>query len=127
MDRIAYRPRKPLEWIASTRKDILSIPEEMQRVFGLSLFEAQKGCDPLGARSFGEGLPHQVKKLADQCGGNAYRVAYTIFPAAVYVLDVFMKKSKTGIGTPLQIKRRIVHRHNEAVRHYELHYLLPKR
>lgn len=126
MHSIAQRPKRPVEWIASTRKDILKTPDEIQRFFGLSLLEAQHGYEPLGARSFGEGLSHQIRKLADNFGGNTYRMAYVVFPAAVYVLDVFVKKSKSGIGTPLQIKRRIIHRHKEAVRRYEVNYSLPQ-
>ncbi len=101
------------------------MPGDLQRIFGRSLFEAQKGYQPLGARSFGEGLPHQIMKLADNVGGNTFRVAYTAFPAAVFVLDVFIKKSNSGIGTPLQIRKRVMHRYKEAVRLYEVNYLSP--
>ncbi len=66
-------------------------------------------------------------KLADDNRSNTYRVAYTAFPAAVYVLDVYMKKSKSGIGTPHLIRRRIIHRYKEAVRLYEANYLLPRK
>lgn len=103
------------------------LPDEVQDGFGSQLLEAQCGYQPLGARSFGERLPHQIMKLADDFGGNTYRLAYTTFPDAVYVLDVFMKKSKTGIETPLQIRQRVIQRYREATRLYELNYLPPKK
>jgi len=42
-----------------------------------------------------------MTKLTDDFDGDTYRAAYTVaFPACVYVLLVFKKKSTSGISTP---------------------------
>ncbi len=104
-----------------------SIPDEIQDHFGVVLLRIQEGDSPPGARRFGEGLPGQVMKLADDFGGNTYRAAYVSFAHAVYVLDIFMKKSKTGIDTPLHLKRRIAQRYKDAVRLYDMDYPQPSK
>jgi phage-related protein len=45
-----------------------------------------------------------------------------VFPEVVYVLDVFMKKSKSGVGTPRLSKNRVRARFDAARRHYEDNY-----
>jgi phage-related protein len=93
--------RKPLHFAGTSKKDLQGMPAEVQDVFGAALLDAQYGDRPEGARFFGEGLPRTVMKLVEDFYGDTYRVAYTIaFPAAVYVLHVFKKKSKSGIRTP---------------------------
>ncbi len=77
------------------------MPEEVQDVFGSALLDAQFGDVPQDGRAFGEGVPGSVMKLVEDHDGNTYRAAYTVaYARAVYVLHVFMKKSKSGIGTP---------------------------
>jgi phage-related protein len=50
------------------------------------------GRHPTGARPFGEGLPMDILKLAEDDGGETYRAAYVVaFAGVVYVLDVFRK------------------------------------
>lgn len=47
-------------------------------------------------------------KLVEDLKGDTFRAAYTIsFARAVYVLHVFKKKSKSGIGTP-QAEKELV-------------------
>ena len=42
-----------------------------------------------------------VLELIDDARGNTYRAVYTVrFSDVVYVLHVFLKKSKQGIATP---------------------------
>jgi len=44
-----------------------------------------------------------VPEIVEDWRGNAYRAVYTVrFAAAVLVLHVFQKKSKSGIATPRQ-------------------------
>jgi phage-related protein len=110
MDRLP-RPRKPLLWVASSRKDYAAFPPKVQEAFGFELFLAQTGQHPPSAKVM-KGLGTGVLELAGQFDGNAYRSAYTIrFDTAVYVLHCFEKKSRRGIKTPLHeidlIKRRI--------------------
>ena len=46
--------------------------------------------------------------IVEQYDGNTYRAVYTAtFPEVVYVLDAFVKKSKSGIKTPQADKDRV--------------------
>jgi len=112
-------PRKPLKWVGSSRKSLAALPEDVQDVFGSALLDVQYGDTPEGARPFGEGLPHEIWKIVEDYDGNTYRAIYTAaFPEAVYVLDAFMKKSKTGIKTPQADKDRVYARFKTAQQDY---------
>jgi len=120
--------RKRLEWIGSSRKDMKSLPEDVKDVFGSALLDAQYGDHPVGARPFGEGLPKEILKLVEDDDGNTYRAAYTVvFPEVVYVLDVFMKKSKSGVKTPQADKDRVLARYKTAQRDYAERYSTRRR
>jgi phage-related protein len=115
--------RKVLYWIGDSRKRLNASPADVKDVFGSALLDAQYGDTPIGARPFGEGLPREIWKLVDDFDGNTYRAAYTVsFPGVVYVLDVFMKKSKTGVSTPLMDRERIRKRFRTAREHYHDNY-----
>ncbi|HEV2149255.1 MAG TPA: type II toxin-antitoxin system RelE/ParE family toxin [Longimicrobiaceae bacterium] len=104
------------------------MPADVQDVFGSSLLDAQYGDTPYGARAFGEGLPSQIMKIAEDFERDTYRAAYTAaFPECVYVLHVFKKKSKSGIATPRADKELILARFKRARAHYEEHYVKARR
>jgi phage-related protein len=95
------------------------MPEDVKDAFGYALLDVQYGDNPSAAKPFGEGLPHEIWKIVDDSDGNTYRAVYTAaFPEVVYVLDVFMKKSKSGIRTPQADKDRIRRRYKSAEQHY---------
>lgn len=99
------------------------MPEDVQDVFGAALLDAQYGELPGGVRPFGEGVPAHVLKIADDYDGDTYRAAYTVaYAKAVYVLHVFKKKSKKGIGTPAPDLELIRRRLQAAALHYRAHY-----
>lgn len=99
------------------------VPEDVKDVFGSALLDVQYGDTPDGAKPFGEGLPHEVWKIVEDDGGGTYRAVYTAaFPEVVYVLDVFMKKSKSGIKTPQADKDRVLLRFKAAKQHYDNHH-----
>ena len=57
-----------------------------------------------------------VFELREQFEGNAYRLMYVVkLRKAVYVLDVFMKKSTFGIGLLKHDRERIRARYQRAV------------
>jgi phage-related protein len=113
------RARKPLQWLSGSRKQLIEMPEDVKDVFGSALLDVQYGDMPVSAKPFGEGLPHEIWKIVDDSDGNTYRAVYTAaFPEVVYVLDVFMKKSKSGIRTPQADKDRIRRRYKAAVQHH---------
>lgn len=85
------------------------------------MLDVQYGEVPDAARPFGEGLPSAIWKIVEDSGGNTYRAIYAaVFPEAVYVLDAFVKKSKSGIKTPQADKDRVLERFKAAKRDYEL-------
>ena len=62
-------------------------------------------------------------KLVEDHDGDTYRAAYTVtFARAVYVLHVFKKKSKSGVGTPGPDKELIRTRLKAAASHYQQTY-----
>ena len=84
------------------------MPEDIRDVFGAALLDLQYGESPVGVRRFGEGLPREVMRIGADNRGDTYRLAYTTaLSDAVFVLDVFQKKSKRGISTPRRILSRI--------------------
>jgi phage-related protein len=116
-------PLKPLRWVGGSKKSLDGLPEDVKDVFGSALLDVQYGETPDGAKPFGEGLPHEIWKIVDDYDGDTYRAVYTAaFPDVVYVLDVFMKKSKSGIKTPQADKNRVRERFKAAKRDYDANY-----
>lgn len=87
--------------MGSSKKDLLALPRNVVDVFGYALYLAQTGQRSDSAkvlRGFGDA---SVLEVIESHAGNAYRAVYTVrFAAAVIVLHVFQKKSKSGIKTP---------------------------
>ena len=82
---------KPLFWIASSKKDLLSLSDEVIDDFGYSLGAVQLGKKPLYAKPWkGEGVG--VMELVTSTDGNTFRAIYTVkFELAVYVLHCLQK------------------------------------
>ena len=100
-------PLRPLKWVGGSKKSLDGLPEDVKDVFGSALLDVQYDETPDGAKPFGEGLPHEIWKIVENDDGNTYRAVYTAaFPEVVYVLDAFVKKSKSGIKTPQADKAR---------------------
>ncbi len=92
---------KPLEWIASSYRDLMELPPDVRRRFGYALSLAQMGDQDDAAKVLkgfgGAGVLEVVEADAD----GTYRAVYTVkFAEAVFVLHCFQKKSKRGIATP---------------------------
>lgn len=92
---------KPLEWIASSYKDLMALPPGVRRRFGYALSLAQMGERDDAAKPLkGFGGAGVLEVVEDDVGGT-YRAVYTVrFAQAVFVLHCFQKKSKAGIATP---------------------------
>jgi phage-related protein len=92
---------KPLQWVGSSKKDLLAMPGAVIDVFGFALHLAQMGrkhdqAKPL--RGFGGAA---VLEVVEDYMGDTYRAVYTVKIAdTVYVLHCFQKKSTKGIETP---------------------------
>jgi phage-related protein len=111
-----------LHWVGSSKKDLLSFPEEVIDDFGYALGAVQLGAVPSQAKPWkGEGPG--VLELVESHRGNAYRAVYTVrFAKAVYVLHCFQKKSPDGIRTAQSDIDLIHTRLKAAEQHYEDHH-----
>jgi phage-related protein len=92
---------KPLEWIGSSHKDLMTLPADVRRFFGYALSLAQAGDRHDAAKVLkGFGGAGVLEVIEDDAGGT-YRAAHTVkFEEAVFVLHCFQKKSRRGIATP---------------------------
>jgi phage-related protein len=92
---------KPLEWIASSYKDLMALPPDVRRRFGYALSLAQMGDQDDAVKVLkGFGGAGVLEVVEDDVGGT-YRAVYTVkFTEAVFVLHCFQKKSKSRIATP---------------------------
>lgn len=100
---MASKELKPLDWVASSKKDLRAMPVAVKSVFGFALYQAQIGekhVDAKPLRGFGGA---GVLEVVENHDGDTYRAVYTVkFEEAVYVLHCFQKKSKSGVATPKQ-------------------------
>ncbi len=92
---------KELCWVASSKDDLLSLPEKIVKEIGFALYQAQKTLKSDRAKplkGFGGASVLEVVEIDEN---GTYRAVYTVkFKEAVFVLHVFQKKSKSGIATP---------------------------
>jgi phage-related protein len=92
---------KPLIWVASCKKDLLSFPQEVVDVMGYALGLAQEGGKHPGAKLLRGFKGGGVLEVVDDFDGDTYRAVYTVkFEGAVFALHAFQKKSKKGRETP---------------------------
>ena len=91
----------PCIFVGASRRELKSLPAEVQGEFGHALYEAQCGGEPVAAKALKGFGGRGVLELLEDFDGSTYRAVYTVrFIEAVYVLRVFQKKSKKGIATP---------------------------
>lgn len=94
---------KPLEWIGSSKKDLLAMPQEIRKMIGHSLHLAQIEEEDIDSKPLNGFGSAKVREIVKSDSEGTYRGIYTVkFEEAVYVLHIFKKKSKTGIKTPQQ-------------------------
>ncbi len=110
---------KPVRWIGSSRKDMRTMPEQVQDDIGYALYLAQMGGKHADAKPLTGFKGAGVLEVVENHDGDTYRAVYTVkFANTVYVLHVFQKKSKRGIATPQAdmdlIKRRLLQAAEDA-------------
>lgn len=92
---------KPLLWVGSSKKDLASMPEDVQDTFGYALYLAQDGKKHVQAKALKGFGSADILEVIENAQGGTYRAVYTVrFRHAVYVLHCFQKKSTQGIATP---------------------------
>ena len=103
--------RRPLFWIASSRRDLKAVPVPVQKKFGTALLDVQHGDTPADAKPLKGFGGAGVLEITEEYQTDSFRAVYTVTLASgVYVLHVFQKKSNHGIATPKRdidlVKRR---------------------
>ena len=121
-ERKPQRKPKPVVWMGSSLNDLRGFSGDVQDAIGFALYHAQLGDKHPSAkilRGFGGA---GVLEIIEDDEGGTYRAVYTVrFAGAIYVLDIFQKKSKRGIQTPKHDIDLIRRRLNEAELHYQEH------
>lgn len=93
--------RKPIKWVASAKRDLDAMPEDVKDVFGHAIDLAQAGGKHLDVKPLSGFGSAGVLEVVEDFRGGTYRAVYTVkFAGWVYVLHCFQKKSKSGIKTP---------------------------
>jgi phage-related protein len=114
---------KPAVWIGSSRENLRAFPDEVRRVMGFAINDAQNGDEhprAKGLKGFGG---RSVLEVVDDEDGDTYRAVYTVrFAGVIYVLHAFQKKSRKGIETPKHEIDVIRSRLKLAEAHYREHY-----
>jgi phage-related protein len=110
---------KELIWIGSSRKDMMSVPRAVQRIFGYGLYLAQLGDKSPEAKPLKGFHGASILEIIEDYRGDTYRAVYTVrFTTKVYVLHVFQKKAKRRIETPKHVIDLIKDRFKQAEIHF---------
>jgi phage-related protein len=105
---------RPLEWMGSSLEDIAAMPAPVKVSFGYRLRLIQKGKPAMDVKALKQ-LGAGAFELREAFGGDAYRAVYVAnLKRAIYVLHVFVKKSKSGIGLPRRDSELIATRFKRA-------------
>jgi phage-related protein len=101
---------KPVVWIGQSKKELLSMPDDVKDEFGYAIGEAQAGRTASSAKPM-SGNVRDVMEIVSNEKGDTFRAMYTTKLAGrVYVLAAFQKKSKSGIATPRADIDRVLER-----------------
>ena len=92
---------KPLEWIGSSYKDLLALPDDVRRHFGFALSLAQAGDKHDDAKVLkGFGGAGVLEVVEDDAGGS-YRAVYTVkFAEAVSSCTAFKRRASAASPRP---------------------------
>jgi phage-related protein len=113
---------KPLFWVGSAKRDLLTFPEPVKDELGIALSVAQFGGKHPKAKPW-KGQSAGIFEVVEDHRGDTYRAVYAVrFERAVYVLHVFQKKSPSGIKTARSDVNLIGQRFNLARQDYERRY-----
>lgn len=91
-----------------TREALRDLDEDDRRQIGTDLRQVQQGKHPASEKALSNHGSTNLRELKCDSKGGTYRLIYTIeFREAIWVLDVFKKKSKHGIEVPKEDAARI--------------------
>ena len=107
-------------WPPTLQAQLNELQDDARLAICQALQDAKWGLTSPAAKPHGEDkrLSGVTKVVKDAPDGNTYRGIYTVeFPEAVWVIDVYEKKSTKGIKTPQATIERTVAR-LKALRNY---------
>lgn len=108
-------PSKAISFLGNTHRIVHELPEGARKKLGFALRIVQMGSRPDNVKPL-SGFSVQVLEIRVRDDSEAYRAVYTVaLGDAVYLLHVFHKKSKKGIGIPPQDLEIIRQRLKEAI------------
>jgi phage-related protein len=115
---------KPIVWIGSSKKDLMTLSEDVIDVVGYALYYAQMGNKHDDAKVLrGFHGASVIEIIADDQAGT-YRAVYTVkYKEVIFVLHVFQKRSKSGIATPKKEMELVDARLKQAEEIYKEKYL----
>lgn len=110
---------KRVVWVGAARAELRALPADVQRAFGLALWDAQCGRDiPHAKRMRGSRL-RKVLEVRLEHDRQAYRLMIlTQFADVVCVLCAFRKQSTHGIGTPARLLHLVQQRQLAALANF---------
>src|ERR1700675_5132212 len=115
--------QKPTIWIGSSKDDLRAFPDEVRRVMGFAINDAQNGDEHPRTKALKGFGGRGVLEGVDDEDGDTYRAVYTVrFAGMIYVLHAFQKKSKKGVETPKREIEVIKARLKGADAHYQENY-----
>jgi phage-related protein len=115
--------QKPALWVGSSRDDFRAFPDEVRRVMGFAINDAQNGDEHPRSKALRGFGGRSVLEVIDDEDGNTYRAVYTVrFAGVIYVIHAFQKKSKEGVETPKRDMEIIKARLKLAEAHYQADY-----
>ena len=96
---------KPIYWIGTSLKDLLTFPEEVKREAGYQLHRIQNGLNPENWKPF-QTVGAGTREIRISEDGNTFRVMYVAkFSNRIYVLHSFQKKSRKTSSQDINIAK----------------------
>ncbi len=96
---------KPIYWVGTSLKDLLSFPEEAKREAGYQLHRIQNGLDPENWKPF-QAIGIGTREIRISEDGNTFRVmSVSKFSDKIYVLHSFQKKSRKTSSQDINIAK----------------------
>jgi phage-related protein len=74
---------KPVEWIGSSRDDLREFPQDVRRVMGQAIDDAEHGDEHPSAKALKGFGGRSVLEIVDDFDGDTYRAVYTVKFAGV--------------------------------------------
>ena len=113
---------KPLHWVGSSKKDLLTLPADVVDDFGYALGAVQLGGHAATSQSLERRRLGSVGIGGKPSGRHVPGRLHNTFAKAVYVLHCFQKKSPSGIRTAQSDIDLIHQRLKLAEQHYKEHH-----